>query len=592
MNLVVTLSLLAALKASPNYTATPNYQNIPKQSPTHSEVANILPGDTPLVGFISTKVEDWKTLERFQLFKSAFAVAATLFPPNLPNQNLNYESIINTTLGDKIALVMMPQVDSKKVSADANFLMLAPIKDDRLLQPYLDSLKANKRQYKGVTILEWKSVRSKATTQQVLPDWMPKVASLPTIPVPAQVVKPKSTMPSLPDLKNKYEQSLAIALLPGYIALASTATPLEQLIDTPSNNTLAQNPNFQHTRKNPHFGRSLFTIYQNPTLFASRLNSLSKDPNSPFYLLGTGTIKPELFKEYKSIDGLIWVQPNGLQLQFNTYLRKPRTASNTLNANAELLAHIPAPNYSTLTGHNLQQQWQLISTAFNANPTLKDGLAKFYDSVQRTIKLDVERDILAWMDGEYAFFSYPTKRGLFNSVQNKFNLNLGMGFLIQTSDRTAAETSLKKLDAAIKSFSKGEINITNHNINSTRVTNWQVQQQSLFAYTWIDNKTLLITTGVEAIAELLNHPRHLLAKDYNFTTATNSLPHPNQGYFYMNMGSSLSWLYNLSPDSFNNQYFQIFKQSIGSIYSISATTSTHGNREQSNALIVLAPTRK
>ena len=588
MNLVVTLSLLAALKASPNSTTTPNYQNIPKQSSTHSEVANILPGDTPLVGFISTKVEDWKTLERFQLFKSAFAVAATLFPPNLPNQNLNYESIINSTLGDKIALVMMPQVDSKKVSADANFLMLAPIKDDQLLQPYLDSLKANKRQYKGVTILEW-TVRSKVATQQVLPDWNLKVASLPTIPVPAQVVKPKSKMP-IPDLKNKNEQSLAIALLPGYVALASTATPLEQLIDTPRNNTLAQNTNFQHTRKNPHFGRSLFTIYQNPTLFASRLNSLSKVPNSPFSLLGTGTIKPELFKEYKSIDGLIWVQANGLQLQFNTYLRKP-SAPNTLNANAALLAHIPAPNYSTFTGHNLQQQWQLISTVFNANPTLKDGLAKFYDSVHRTTKLDVERDILAWMDGEYAFFSYPTKRGLFNSVQNKFNLNLGMGFLVQTSDRTAAETSLKKLDAAIKSFSQAGISITNHNINNTRVTNWQVQQQSLFAYTWIDNKTLLITTGVEAIAELL-HPRHLLAKDYNFTTATNSLPHPNQGYFYMNMGSSLSWLYNLFPDTFNTQYFQIFKQSIGSIYSISGTTSTHGNREQSDALIVLAPARK
>lgn len=177
MNLLVTLSLLTALKASPNHLTTPNYQNISKQTSTQSEVANLLPGDTPLVGFVSTKVEDWKTLERFPLFKSAFAVAATLFPPN---QNLNYESIINTALKDKIALVMMPQVDSKKVSADASFLMLAPIKDDKLLQPFLDSLKANKRQYKGVTILEWKSPRSKVATQQVLPDWKAEVASLQT----------------------------------------------------------------------------------------------------------------------------------------------------------------------------------------------------------------------------------------------------------------------------------------------------------------------------------------------------------------------------------------------------------------------------
>lgn len=590
MSLLVTLSLLTALNTT---NLTPHkYENTTKQTSIgKSEIANILPSDTPLVGFVSTKVEDWKTLNRFALFKTAFTTAASLLPPNV-----NLE-VVQSSLGDKIALVMMP-VKSKQVSIDTNFLMLAPVKDDRLFQPFLANLKANKRQYKGVTILEWKSLKSASTPAkatksqlQLLPDISnaKTVASLPTIPLPPQVVQPKPTMPSLPDL-NKREQSLAIALLPGYVVLASCATPIEQLIDTPRTNTLAQNPNFQHTRQNPHFARSLFTIYENPTLFASILDSLSKEPNSLSSIFGIAAIKPEQFKQYSSIDGLMWVQPSGLHLQFNTYHRQA-IARSTFQTNNELLAHIPAPNYSTFTGRNIQQQWQIISTAFNANPTFKDGLAKFYDSVRSSTSLDVERDILAWMDGEYAFFSYPTKQGLFNSAHNKFNLNFGMGFIVQTSDRTAAETSLKKLDAAIKTFDKG-ISITNHNINNNRITDWSAQQQSLFAYTWIDDKTLLITTGVSAMKELLSSPRHRLAKDYNFTTAINSLPHPNQGYFYMNMGSSLSWLYNLFPDTFNTEYFQIFKQSIGSIYSISATTSTHGNREQSDALIILAPARK
>ena len=73
------------------------------------------------------------------------------------------------------------------------------------------------------------------------------------------------------------------------------------------------------------------------------------------------------------------------------------------------------------------------------------------------------------------------------------------------------------------------------------------------------------------MTQLLPQPRRLLAKDYNFTTATRSLPHPNRGYFYMNVGSSLLWAYNLLPADFNFPGFSTFKQAIGDIYRISAT---------------------
>ncbi len=60
----------------------------------------------------------------------------------------------------------------------------------------------------------------------------------------------------------------------------------------------------------------------------------------------------------------------------------------------------------------------------------------------------------------------------------------------------------------------------------------------------------------------------------------------------MNMGSLLSWIYGFVPLEYsNNQYFNLFKQSIGSVYSVSATSSSNVEREQFDFLVVLAPVR-
>jgi len=46
------------------------------------------------------------------------------------------------------------------------------------------------------------------------------------------------------------------------------------------------------------------------------------------------------------------------------------------------------------------------------------------------------------------------------------------------------------------------------------------------------------------------------------------------------------------PTKYNNQGLDTFKQAIGSIYSLSSTSSTTADREQFDFLVVLAPVRK
>jgi len=496
-----------------------------------------------------------------------------------------------------------------KLTLDSNFLMIAPVKDDSRLQQLLSQIKPGKQErlieyhYKGVTILEFKTLPPVPPPQRSAGSGplaaLSQVQSTPIPPrKPSSLTPVQLSRPNLPQPNPKQPgQEFAIALLPGYVVAANTVKPIKQLLDLPKgSDTLAQNPQFQRTIQRPQVGPKLLTLYENPAKFLPLLDSLAKDPRLPFPL-APNSISLEQLKDYSTLDGFLLVQPEGLHFQIDAYRQTPRTdRANILSSEAnQILARIPATTYSAATGRNLKQQWQALVAVFSADPKLKASLNQFRSFFRTSTGLDVDRDIMDWMDGDYAYFAYPTKGGIASLVSPKFNA--GLGFLVQTSNRAAAEASLKRLDQFVKSFSQGSVEAASRSIKGESVISWEKKggnpSKSLFAYSWIDNNTLLMATGFGAMTDLVPSPYQSLPRTYTFTTATSSLPSPNEGYFYLNMGSFLLWAYGfVPPTQFNDPYFRIFKQFIGTIYSISATSSATAEREQVDGLVVLAPVRK
>ncbi len=570
-------------------------QSLPQKPLSPTPVAQLLPADTPLVGLISTKTEKWHSLSKFELFAQIFANAEKVFPPQM---GLNYQTDIKPWLGEQVAVAFMPQKLSKSASLDASFLILAAVKDEQQLQTLIDKFKANKqqevteRQYKGVRILEWKpSAPTTPNTPEATPPvstkLLPKTSKL---PVPKSFVAAIPDLPTLPIPKPNTikRQGMAIALLPGYLVTSSTAKPIEQLIDKPLGSAnLAQNPNFKQATQHPQYSQALFTLYEDPNKFLALFKSLAQDPNLPF------PIPPSAFnsaqvEQYSSLNGLVWEQEKGLRLQLNAYRRQPNLASSLTPNTAQLLPRIPAPAYSATTGRNIYGQWQMLVTVLGSNPQLKDGLAQLNQAVTSTTGLDLNKDILEWMDGEFALFFYPTEQGLLSR-----QLRMGLGFFVQTTNRPKAESSLSKSGKSFEDIFSGALSVNTYDdIDGFSINTWDFGEQSVFAYSWVDDKTLLISMGLGAMKELLPQPQAQLPKDYNFVTATSSLPTSNQGSFYINMGSSLSWVYGLAPTVFNAPDFQIFKQVIGSVRSFSSTTITTSKQEQYDGLVVLAPAKK
>ncbi|MEA5593080.1 DUF3352 domain-containing protein [Rivularia sp. UHCC 0363] len=574
--------------------ALDGFKNRLQSTTTNTQFANFLPSNTPLVAMVDTSSATWKKAGNFQLFQTVWNGISFLIPSQLKD---GYATDIEPWLGEQVAFAFLPSDGSSKVTIESNFVTLAPVKDEQSLQPFLSKLKANgsftQREYKGITILETKTDTAKPGLPETENNSIPPVPKSPL----NKAVKP--TKPTkLNKIKNKKPNSLVIGILPGHLAVGASTKAIERLINNNQQKaaTLAQNAQFQQTIRQPQTDKPLFAMYQDPAGYIAFIKELVKDPSLglPNFDLDS-ILSPEQFKQYQSIGSFVTLQEEGVRFQVNTY-PSPKFARNSLTPNIQtqtMLSRMPAATYSAVNGENLNQRWQTIATILSSQKELENGLKMFRGFISSKTGLDFDRDIINWMDGEFALFMFPTKGGFFKMLNP--NANMGIGLAVETSDRTAAETTLNKLGTLITSVSKGEVKIIQKSIKNQPVTSWDIKgdsKQSLLAYSWVDDKTLIVTTGYGAIADLVPQPYIALPSTYNFKKATNSLPSPNAGYFYMNVGSLLSWIYGFVPSQYsNNEYFNMFKQAVGSVYSVSATTSSNVEREQMDLLFVLAPVR-
>jgi hypothetical protein len=445
------------------------------------------------------------------------------------------------------------------------------------------------------------------------------VGSTPTLSLPP--IPEGLSIPSLPGSR----PGLAIAVLPGYLVTATRSAPIEQLIDAHRSNSpaLATNPQFQRTILHPQFQRSLLVGYGNiaeisrfpqpqfpipttppteepaspepQTSLPSKLKAASKRPNSmPTEGLTVGLER--FAKDYSTVDGYVWLQPEGIHTQISSYYKTPQpTKADVLTPNADqILTRMPGATYIASTSRNLKQQWQSFVDVTQGEPTLQPALQVIRDGIRTLSGLDLERDWLPWMDGEYAAFLFPDNQGPFSRLYP--NLDLGLGLVMQTSDRPAAEAALKKFDQFIKSQSGGFLNIATRTIEGQPVTSWEFEEagdrQSFFAHSWVDQDTLVVTTGLGPMKALNPKPYLPLDQNRTFKTATDSFARPNQGYFYTNMGASLSFIYGLFQPYSNAPEMREVKRWLGTVYSISASNSATPEKQQFDSLLVLAPTRK
>ncbi|MEM9807701.1 MAG: DUF3352 domain-containing protein, partial [Cyanobacteria bacterium P01_D01_bin.56] len=128
------------------------------------------------------------------------------------------------------------------------------------------------------------------------------------------------------------------------------------------------------------------------------------------------------------------------------------------------------------------------------------------------------------------------------------------------------------------------------------VVNWQYDvnsdgaMDSVLAHTWITEDTLAFTSGTGAMERLVVPAGfNPLDGHSTFLNATESFPESNNGYFYVNMGSTLSFFYNLFGfNEATDPWAVDMRRYFGTVRSLSFTTSSSAQEFQMDALLGLA----
>lgn len=554
---------------------------VPPSAPV-VEMQRLFASNTPYLIFVSTEAKKWRGLQQFHLYSLAEKAIAQFVPQGV---SFDYQRDVESWLGKQVVFGFLPKRQGSLATLESSYIGVIPVRDQSRAEMFLgfletDQTRVKTRDYKGIKIYE-------VTTPNL---------STPSKPQPVPKALPEQT---LTNILGSQSRTIAVASLPGYMVTGLSGSAIEQVIDNyqGNGNHLGNNQDFQEFWTRSQSEEVLISLYQNPRETMVLYQDILKDPN-----LGMGQVElpqfiqdqlnPDKYKGYRYSQGLFKLQPEGVRIQFAIH-NHPDAANKQLKdaKPVPVVGRMPGATYTSFSSSNLSLQWQGIVNLFGGIKEFQDGLNSFREFFRTSTGLDFDKDILGWIDGEYGLFLYPTKGGFLNTILPNFNA--GLGFVVETQQPEVAKNTLNQLETLLKSVSGGALKVANRSIQGQPVTSWELEaNQSLFAYSWLNPNTIIMSSGAGAIAELVPNPRSPLNTAYNFTTATNSLPKPNKGYFYMNMGSLLSWVYGFVPAEFHaNPDFRTFKEAIGSVYSLSTTASQIPNGEQYDSLIVLAPNR-
>lgn len=196
----------------------------------------------------------------------------------------------------------------------------------------------------------------------------------------------------------------------------------------------------------------------------------------------------------------------------------------------KMVSKFPLNTVALVSGYGISQGWKEAIAKAKKNPQFNAQVNGIRNYLKENVNLDLDKDILPWMDREFAVGAFPATEGVLAPM------GFSAALVVKTSDRQAAETALKKLDKLAQTNS---MNIDRRHIQGKPVTEWSNDRGVLLGHGWLDKESMFVAVG-RPIVEAMASSSKTLEKNQAFQTVTNSLPKPNTGSFYVDMDTVMS----------------------------------------------------
>ena len=321
----------------------------------------------------------------------------------------------------------------------------------------------------------------------------------------------------------------SVALLNDQLVMAPLRKPVELAIDTfkgqPSLATQQSTSKF--FAESAGVPNPIATIYIAD--YPRAMQQLKANLPDDLQLFSTAM---QQFKQVKSLVAGIGADSSGLKVKTIAQLY-PNLPPQNSPAPSKLLARFPGDTIALLGGKGLDRLWLQARAEAKDSPDVDRGIQQVRNSFKR-LDLDADREVFGWMNGEFAIGAIGSDRGILSQ------LGMGAAMIFETSDRPAAEATLKKLDAIAKS--NPTVSVAPRQVQGKEVTEWQIPQQgTLFGHGWLNQNSVFVAFGGPLVDVITTAPPEPLSSSRSFQAIATSLPQANQGYFYINMEKTMSW---------------------------------------------------
>ncbi len=500
--------------------------------------ANIIPQDALFTVSLSTDSSQWEKLRSFGTKESQAALDKNLIQWRdrfLAKDGFDFKKDVSPWVGDQVTIAILapkaPMTASKPVASDGiatveqSLVMVLPIKDRNKIQTAFAQPKALKgkwveREYEGITIKEAQTNSGEKLSTAVIEERFLVIAD-----------NPKAT-----------ERTIE-----AYIGKA----------------TLANSNGFaKHLPKIATY-QPLAQFYVNVPSAAQIASITSAKRRLPAQVLAQ-------LKNNQGLAGTVSVESEGLRLKGVSWLKpSSRKVLAVENKATTMTTRLPAETLMMFSGGNLRRTWADYVLTAQKNPLSPVKPEKLRDGFKNITSLDLDRDLLSWMGGEFTVSVVP-------QIPNKDfpqDVRAALVFMVQASDRLKAEASLKQLDEAMRT--QYEFKIKDDKVGEIPVTRWVGPSGTLTAtHGWLDGDIAFLTLGAPIADKIIPKPKNILAKAASFQKAVPSELDPTSTQFFLDMEGAAKSL--SLPALFPEQ--QSFLNALNSVGVTTAVTDSRTTR--------------
>lgn len=479
--------------------------------------ANMIPGDALFAVSLTTDSQQWQQLRQFGTRKTQTELDKNLVELRdrfLTNNGYDFQKDIAPWVGDDVTIaILAPDTASKPApkpvttngdatSDQQSMVMVLPVKNPEIAKSILaqpKTLKQGKwidRNYQGIAIKQ---------------------------------------------NQGQAGENFSAALLDGrFLVITDSLKATERAIDAYKNKTsLATTGGFAENFQKIGNYQPFAQFYVNvPT--AAKIAAAS--PNRPLPaqvlaqlqnnqgLAGTMTLEPEGIR----FKGVSWLNPNSQRLLA------------VENKAGEMQSRLPAETLMMLSGGNLQRLWGDYVLTSQGNPLSPMAPEQIRGSIKSLTNLDLDKDLLSWMKGEFSLSVIPTtpKQG------SPDDFRAGLVFMVQASDakggqslRQSAETSLKQLDDVMRN--QYQFQVQPAKVAGQPVVNWVSPYGTLTAtHGWLNGDVAFLVVGAPISDKIVPKPNNTLTSTLPFQQTVPTEPNPTNGQFFLDVERTVK---NLPP---------------------------------------------